>query len=143
MSDRVKVPLWFWIVGVLALLWNLMGVMAFIMQVTMSAETAAARPEAQRQYYESIPLWVMAAFVVAVFGGTLGCVLLLARRCQALVLFIASLFGVLAQFSYGIFVGNSLEIFGRGALILPLLTIVIGILLIWFARMGRGRQWLT
>ena len=51
-NNSPPVPAWFRIVGVLALIWNLMGVSAYLMQVNMSEEDMAALPEAQR-----VPPW--------------------------------------------------------------------------------------
>lgn len=31
-STRTKPPIWFWIISVIALIWNLMGVMAYLGQ---------------------------------------------------------------------------------------------------------------
>ena len=44
-----KRSLGFWLTGVLALVWNLIGVAMWYLQVNMSAEQLAAMTEAQRQ----------------------------------------------------------------------------------------------
>ena len=75
-----KPATWFWIVSTIALVWNLMGVMAYITQVTMSPETLQAMPEPKRALYVSIPMWATGAFAFAVWGGAAGCVLLLLRK---------------------------------------------------------------
>src|SRR3546814_9452153 len=51
-SKAMKVPASVWIVGALALLWNLVGVAAFVMQVEMPAEALGAMPAEQRAIYE-------------------------------------------------------------------------------------------
>ena len=70
---------WYWLVAVAMLAWNGMGVMAYIAQTTMTPETLAALPEAERAVYANMPAWVTAAFAFAVFGGAAGCLLLLLR----------------------------------------------------------------
>ena len=60
-TTRSKAPKWFMVVAAVLLVWNLMGVMAYIMQVTMSPEVFAALPEAERQLYENTPTWATAA----------------------------------------------------------------------------------
>jgi len=80
MTTTTKPATWFWIVSVLALLWNAMGDMAYIAQVTMSADALQALPEKERALYESLPTWATAAFAIAVWGSTLGCILLLLRK---------------------------------------------------------------
>lgn len=83
----------FWLIGAFALLWNVMGAMNYLGQ--MNAEMVAAYPETHRAIIEGRPAWATAAFAIAVFGGALGCLLLLLRKSVAYYLFIASLVGVI------------------------------------------------
>ena len=46
----------------------------------MTAEDLAALPLEQQPLYENIPAWVTGAFAIAVFGGSLACILLLIRK---------------------------------------------------------------
>ncbi|GAB4188417.1 MAG: hypothetical protein Tsb002_14690 [Wenzhouxiangellaceae bacterium] len=137
-----KPPTWFWVVGSLALLWNLMGVFAYVAQVTMSAEDLAAMPEAQRVLYETVPAWATAAFALAVFGGALGCLLLLLRRSWAFAALVISLVAVLVQMYHAFFMSKSFEVFGPGSMIMPLMVIIIAILLVWLARKATRAGWL-
>ena len=67
-----------------------MGVMAYISQVSMTPEAIQALPQEQRALYESVPSWATAAFAIAVWGGTLACILLLLRTKLATIVFILS-----------------------------------------------------
>ena len=60
MSDQStnSVPTSFWVISGLALVWNLMGMMAYVMQVTMDEATLGAMPAVERAVYESMPSWV-------------------------------------------------------------------------------------
>ncbi|HOX83164.1 MAG TPA: hypothetical protein PLJ60_18155 [Chryseolinea sp.] len=137
-----KPATWFWIVSILALVWNLMGVMAYIMQVMMSPEEMQALPENQRTFYESTPAWATGAFAVAVWGGAMGCILLLLRRKLATPILIISLAGILVQMYHSFFVSNSFEVFGPGGMIMPIMVLVIAIGLIWFARKATAKGWM-
>jgi hypothetical protein len=77
----------FWIISAGALIWNGMGVMNFIMQ--MSPETLAGYPEPARVLVAGRPTWATGGFAIAVFGGALGCVLLLLRNAAAFHVFVA------------------------------------------------------
>src|SRR3546814_12441953 len=79
-SKAMKVPASVWIVGVLALLWNLVGVAAFVMQVAMPAEALGAMPAEQRAIYEATPAWLYVFSGLATFGGVAGSIGLLLRR---------------------------------------------------------------
>lgn len=140
---RVGVPKYFWIVGIVCLVWNLMGVMAFIMQLTLSPEALAAMPAAERELYETMPGWVTIVFACAVFGGSLGCVALLCRKAWALPLFIISLLGVSGQMIHAFFLSKSFEVFGPGAMIMPIMVILVAIFLIWFAMTAKRKAWIS
>ncbi len=135
-------PKSFWIVSSLFLVWNLMGVMAFVMQVTMSEEALAALPEAQRDLYLGTPGWANAAFAVAVFGGTLGCIFLLMRKAWAVPMLILSLAGIAVQMFHALVLSPALEVLGAGGLVMPVLVSAGAIFLIWYSRMARIRDWI-
>ena len=68
-----KTPTWFMVVGVLALLWNLMGLMAFVAQMFITEEMIEQMPVEQQPFYNDTPMWANIAFGVAVVFGVLGC----------------------------------------------------------------------
>ncbi len=129
-----KVPMWFWIVGILALIWNLIGASQYIAQVTMGEAELSAMTEAMRALYEATPAWVNGAFAIAVFGGAIGSLLLLLKSKLATWALIASLAGVIAQQSYIFFGSNTLEVMGTAGTILPILVLVIAVALVIYAR---------
>ena len=135
------VPKWFMIVAVVLLVWNLLGVMAYIMQVMMSPETLAALPQEQRQLYENTPAWATAAFAVAVNFGALGCVLLLLRKNLAGLFLQLSLAGVLVQMFHSFFMSKSFEVFGPGGLVMPVMVIFIAIYLVVLAVKANTKRW--
>ena len=70
----------FWIIAIIALLWNLSGVAAFAGDILMTEEALATLTEAQQELYKSTPVWLKFVYGVAVFSGTLGCILLLMKK---------------------------------------------------------------
>ena len=143
MADNKKpVPRWFTITAVVAIIWNLLGVSAFIMQVLMTPEMLAQLPDAERELHESMPAWVMVAFAVAVFGGVLGSLGLALRKVWSLLFLWLSLFAVLAQNAYSFLMSNALEVYGPQAAVMPALVILIAILLVIIARNANTRHWL-
>ena len=143
MSEKMiyETPKWFMIVAVVLLIWNLLGVMAYLAQVTMSPEAVAALPEAHRQILENTPAWATAAFAIAVNGGVLGCLLLVLKKNLAAYLLQLSLAAVLVQMFYAFFMSNSFEVFGPGGLIMPVLVLVIAVFLVWLAAMAKTNRW--
>lgn len=140
-ASTKKAPVWFMIVAAVLLVWNLVGVMAYIQQVTMAPEALAALPDAQRQLLENTPAWATAAFAVAVNCGALGCLLLLLRRNLAGLFLQLSLIAVLVQMYHAFFINNSFEVFGPGGMVMPVVVMVIAIYLVTLAAKARVNRW--
>ncbi len=141
-QNKISPSIAFWTISIIALLWYLMDMSAFYMRVFMSDEALLAMAENQRQHIQNIPLWVNFVFAFEVFGGTLGCLSLLFKKKWALPLFIASLFGVLAQTTYIYFLSDSITVMGRMAIVMPLVAIVIGLGLIFHTKSSISKGWL-
>ncbi|RMF37307.1 MAG: hypothetical protein D6753_17880 [Planctomycetota bacterium] len=135
-------PIWFTITAWVALVWNLMGLLAFVGQVSISQEQLAELPDAERALYDNIPMWASVAFGVAVLAGTLGCVALLLRRRWAWHLFVLSLVGVIVQNVHGFLMSDALAVYGVQALVMVGMIVAIGIGLILLSSMATARGWL-
>jgi len=55
MENPQKPSTWFWILGVLLLIWNAMGAMAYLGQTLITLEQLAILPEDQRMFIENTP----------------------------------------------------------------------------------------
>ena len=141
-EDNVQVPKSFWIISSLALVWNLIGVANYVMQVTMTPEDIALLPEGQRTLVENVPTWATAAFATATSAGTLGSVLLLARSLWATPLFLLSLAAVFVQMYHAFVIADAISVVGPSAAALPAVIIAIGAGLIWYARYAKEKGWL-
>lgn len=108
----------------------------------ISAARLEALPDNERNLYENTPVWAVIAFALAVFGGTLGCIGLLLRRSWARILFLISLVGIMVQMYYNVFIGKAMDVYGPGAVTMPVLVLLVAVFLIWFANYGIRRGWL-
>jgi hypothetical protein len=140
--SELKIPVWFWVVAVIGLLWNAMGVMAFIQSMMMTTEALMKLSEAEQQLIKNTPAWANQAFAIAVFAGFIGCLLMIFKRKLALPILIVSLLAVLVQMYNAFFIMDSIAVFGPGGAIMPAMVIVIGILLIWLAKFAISKAWL-
>ncbi len=138
-----KPPVWFWIVSVVALIWNGMGVMAYLGQAYMSDDALAAFPEAEQALYANVPAWATAAFAIAVWGGLLGCLALLLRKKWAKPVLLLSLIGIVVQMIYNLFLSEAMDVYGPGGAIMPIMVIVIGIFLVWFSKKSASEGWIS
>jgi uncharacterized membrane protein len=145
MSDVIngKPPISFWIIAGVALVWNLIGVMIFYMQVNASPQDLAQYyNETELAFLTSIPSWATAANAIAVIAGVLGCVLLLMRKIWAVPMFIISLLGIIVQDIHAFVIADGIAVWGAGAAVLPLVVLVIGIALILYSRVAREKHWI-
>ena len=142
MNDE-KLPTWFWVVAVLAVLWNIMGCAAYYMDVTMTPEMLAELPEADQALRAAIPAWITGLYAIAVFVGLAGAITLCLRKKLAIPLYIVSLVAVIVQMGYISFGVNTVEIRGAVSLVFPVVIILLGALQLWFSMHAKGRGWLT
>ncbi len=144
MSDEsaVRVHWSFWIIGAVALIWNAMGAMNYLWQV--SADSLAGFPESHRAIIETRPAWATGAFAIAVFGGALGCLLLLLRKSSAYYLFIASLLGVTATMIHSVGVVVSTGGFNLFEIVMMILMpLVVAAFLIWYSKHALRKGWVS
>ncbi len=140
MSQRPgqRAPRSFWLISAIALVWNLAGVVNFFAQ--MDPDILAMYRDSERAIVASRPAWATVAFAVAVFGGALGCLLLLLRRSAATYLFIASFVGVIVTMIHTL--GADIE-FGSGEIAgIILMPAVVAGILIWYAWHAEAKGWI-
>ena len=131
----------FWLIAILALLWNVGGSINYIMQ--MNLEYVATLPESHRAIIEGRPVWATGGFAIGVFGGALGSLILLFKKSSALYVFIASLLGIIVTMIHTVNVANnkidfsSIEIF-----VMILLPIIVAAILIWYTKQSMTKNWI-
>lgn len=118
----------FWVIAVVALIWNLMGVMAYLTRAFITEEMIAALPvEAQAEFLVDYPAWYTTVFALAVFGGTLGALFLLLKKKFATNLFLISALGAIAQHMY-LFMNVDMK-----DLVMPIMIILVCLFLVWYS----------
>jgi len=135
MDNHIKTPWWFWAISGVMLLWNLMGVGAYISDTTMSQEDMIKNyGEALANAAAAQPIWVTVVYALAVFGGALGCLLLLLRKKIAVWPLIMSLVAVILQQGY-MWLGSGVMSEVPSASKAMYISIpVLAAFLVWFAR---------
>ena len=143
MTTTTKPKAAYWVIAIIAFIWNIMGVMAYLQQAYMTDEAKQLLPEAERALYNNVPAWATAAFALAVFGGFFGSLALLLRKKIANLLFTVSLLGIIVQMSYNFLMSNSIDVYGPGGMIMPIMILVIGIFLFMYSKNATTKGWLN
>ncbi|MDC8004372.1 hypothetical protein POV27_09935 [Aureisphaera galaxeae] len=130
----------FWVIGVLALLWNLYGLLNFTMATFMKDAVADDYPTDIMEIFNALPSWYSVVFGVAVITGVLGCLFLLMRKRLAVVFFLLSLIAVLIQMPYWLFATDIIEVAGMAqAAAMPILVIIVALFLYLYSR-GKAKK---
>ncbi|MGD8395654.1 MAG: hypothetical protein PVF43_09280 [Candidatus Eiseniibacteriota bacterium] len=132
-------PRHLWIVGVLALVWNVLGAMDYIMTETRyEAYMGQFSPE-QLEFFYGFPAWLVAFWAVAVWGGVLGAVLLLLRRKLAVPVFIVSFLCMVVTTVHNYGFAGAAGIVGGVGLLFSVIIFVVALALILYARRMAAR----
>ncbi len=132
-------PWHLWLIGIVGGLWSLIGAMSF-MVTEMNVEAVMSQyPPEQRQYFESFPWWAVAFWAIGVFGGVIGCLLLLLRNRLAFHVLVASVIGAIVSNLGGLFLLGGMKVMGgASALGFASCIIVFAAFLAYYARaMGK------
>lgn len=131
----------FWVISIIGLIWNALGGVNYIMQT--NAEFVATLPDTHRAIIEGRPAWATGGFALTVFGGAVGCLLLLLRNSAAMYLFIVSLLGVIVTMVHTLRVGTTvIEFDAAEVFVMIVLPVIVAGLLLWYARHAQIRGWI-
>lgn len=132
-----KPPIWYWILSVVALIWNAMGVNAYLQQAYNTDSYREMYSQEQQEIAANLPAYVTAAFALAVFCGALGSLLLLLRKKFAVTLFYISLVAVIVQMGYLLINGYA------SSIPMTVMIIVFAVFFAWFAKYSASKGYLN
>jgi hypothetical protein len=141
--EKTKSPVWFLIVSIFFLLWNIMGLLSFLAHTFISDEAIAALPANEKALYGEYPLWTTIVFAIAVIAGLIGAIGLVMKKKWSKMAFIISLLAIIPQMTHNVFFTKSIDVYGTAqAVTMPALVVVFGIFLVWFSMFGIKKNWL-
>ncbi|KPJ92273.1 MAG: hypothetical protein AMJ53_09705 [Gammaproteobacteria bacterium SG8_11] len=141
-NEAVRRVHWsFWLISVVALLWNVGGAINYFMQTNL--EFVATLPETHRAIIEGRPAWATGGFAIGVFGGAIGCLLLLFRKSTSFYVFVASLLGIIVTMIHTTDVASSKINFSAAEIfVMILLPIIVAAILIWYTKLAIRKSWI-
>jgi len=135
MSDtQVKTPVWFWILAIIAVLWNGYGVFAYIVTQYQWAPVLEGLTEEQLTYFYSMPAWSTGLWALSVMAAFVASLFLVMRRGPAAILFLFGIIGFLITNIYSLFFMDGISIMGTPALIVAVVIFVSLLGFFWMAR---------
>jgi hypothetical protein len=142
MTDApLKMPWHIWLIGVVAVLFNFIGVFDFVMSMAQGAEyqaKAGMTPD-QIAHYLGMPGWMTVVWAVGVFGAFLASILLLLRKKLALPVFVLSLAAFLVSLLYTYVLTDGGTVMGQQMAITS--AVIAGLLVFfsWYSWLMTGR----
>ena len=128
-------PWHLWLIGIIGSLWSLIGVVSFMLTQLKVEAVMSQYPPQQRAYFESFPFWAVAFWAIGVFGGVIGCLLLLLKSRLAFPVLVASVLGAIVSNLGGLFLLGGMAVMGgASALGFAVFVIIVAVLLAYYAR---------
>ncbi|MFT6335944.1 MAG: hypothetical protein ACJATI_002699 [Halioglobus sp.] len=141
-TNQTNVSVTYWLVGVIALLWNLAGVANFVFQVFFTDSMVALMSEEQKELIMSNPTWMTLVFGIATILGLVGSVGLLMRKKWTVPAFLVSLIAIIIQMGYSCFGTNALEVMEQSP-IFPAMLVIFSVVLWWYSKRSDARGFLS
>jgi hypothetical protein len=133
-DTNAKAPRHLLVLGGLALAWNAVGALDYVMTETRNSSYLSSFTPEQLAYIKTFPQWAIATWALGVWGGVLGSLLLLMRRRHAVVAFTVSLCSAAITFFYNFALSDGLRVMGgAGALLVPGMVLLVGALLLLYS----------
>ena len=140
MSNTNKPGIAFWIIGVISLIWNAMGVYNYLIQAYQTETYTSSVNETQLAFMESMPSWNTALFAIAVFSGLIGTIFLLMRKKLAVPLFFLSFITATVMQLYWLFGTDAVDVFSEDMpYLMPILVIVFCAFILWYSKNQKGK----
>jgi hypothetical protein len=133
-ANHQRRPWHLWLVGILGLLWNLVGAYDYLMTETQNESYLSKFSPEQLEYFSGFPSWVVATWAIAVWGGVLGVLLLLLRKRLAAGVLLGSFLAMIITSVYNFLLSDGLEVMGSEGLVFSGLILAIGLGLWVYAR---------
>jgi hypothetical protein len=144
-ESTTKATTAFWVIAGVLLVWNIIGLMFYYQQSTLTPEIMmdlGLTPQ-QMAHITNTPAWGHSGYAIAVNAGVLGAILLLLRKAWAIPMFVISLVGALVQDLDAFILRDAIEAWGTSGIALPLIVIVVCGFEIWYSRSAKAKGWLS
>lgn len=140
MKTATKPPTSFWVIGIFALVWNIIELYLTTYQMDFLQENSTAE---EFEIIQAIPFWYGVIFVVTIFSETIGVFMLLIKKKIAIRFFAVSLISLLAIEFYWLFITDINKTSVVLTFIVPIVVIGIAIFLYLYSKKAASKGWIN
>ena len=131
----------YYVIGGVFLVWNLIGLMFYYQQMTLTPEALASMGGEIAAFMEATPVWANAGYAIAVNVGVVASIALLLKKSWAFPLYVLSFAGVLTQDLDAFVLRDVVAVWGSSSYYLPSIVIIIGVAELWYSRSVANRYY--
>ncbi|MCW8981607.1 hypothetical protein [Altibacter sp.] len=139
MGTDIKPPTSFWIVAVFALFWSILEIYFSSFEIDLLEENLTVE---EFDNMQSLPVWYIAVFMIALFSEIIGIFMLFIRQRIAAVFFAISLITLLFIEFYWLFIIDIKKTSVVFSVIIPLVVIAVAAFLYVYSKRAAKKGWL-
>lgn len=140
METKINPPKSFWIIGIFALVWNIIELYISAYKMDFLQENSTAE---EFEFIQSIPYWYGIIFVIAIFSETIGAFMLLLKKKLAVKFFAVALLSLIIIEIYWLFLTDISNTSIILTFIVPIVVIGIDIFLYVYSKKAVKKGWIT
>ena len=142
-NSENKPSIGFWIIGIIALIWNSLGIHGYLQQAYNTEAFRIQYSAEQLAAIDNLPSWYTAVFATAVFSSTIGCLLMLGKKKISNLLFKIGLLAVIIQTCYNVFIYEGRNSYGSIEYSMLIMIPSISVFLVWYSKSATNKGWLS
>ena len=139
MSIEIKPPISYWVVAFFALFWSIIEIYFSSFEIDFLQKTLTAE---EFENMQSVPLWYIVIFMIALFSEIIGVFMLFLRRKIAAIFFAMSLISLIFIEVYWLFIIDIKKTSVLFSIIIPLTVITIATSLYFYSKRANKKGWL-
>lgn len=142
MTTTNKPKTLFWVVAIIALLWNIMGIFQFVGPIFFPEAIYEGYSQEAIDMFNNLPNWYWVVFGIATISGLLAAITQLMRKKIAVLLFLVSMITVFIVEGYYIFGTKVTDVLGQAAVVMPVIVVILSIVFYLFSKQASSKGWL-
>ncbi len=133
-----RAPKWVSIVGILLILWNLIGVSMFGMDMIKTPDDMATLPQDQQMLWNQMPFWGWAGYGLGTIGGLIAAIGIVMKKKWAAMFALLSVIGVILNFTPTFFLSEGVDVWQPKFYAFPLVILALALFQFWLASRGNA-----